>query len=63
MCILAEMLQVGSVVCGRTAVGKLNYSMLSWDEHDFDRGEHLGLSLDTNRSFLANVACTDARFL
>ena len=45
------------------AVGKSNYSRLSLDEYDFDKGEHLGLALDTNRSFVANVACTDARFL
>ena len=27
----------------------------------FDRGEHLSLALDTNRSFVANVACASAR--
>lgn len=31
--------------------------------YDFDIAEHLGLALDTNFSFVADVACADARFL
>ena len=42
---------------GLIAVGGSNYSRLSCHEYDFDRGEHLSLALDTNRSFVANVAC------
>ena len=45
------------------AVGKSNYSRVSCHEYDFDRAEHLNLTLDTKCSFVANVACADARFL
>ena len=46
---------------GLVAVGGSNYSRLSCHEYDFDRGEHVSLALDTNRSFVANVACASAR--
>ena len=45
------------------AVGKSSYSRLSCLDHDFDRREHPGLALDTNRSFVADIACADARLL
>ena len=44
------------------AVDKSNSSRLSWDQYNFDRGEHQGFALDTNRLFVANVACTDASY-